>query len=276
MRFRGQPKQEPSDKPTTEHCRGGRSPRPVPATAGRTSRRSLTRRTETWSKACVSLVERGVDAAELDVRRTADKILVVHHDEHWEGLTLERTSYGELLEQGAHLRTLDDVLGAADGRIAVDLELKEAGYEADVLSTALAHVALERLIVTSFLDEVVRAVKVHAPAVRAGLLLGRRPTLRAPATLLADAFPFGRLDACGADFLAPHALLLATALRRRARSRGMPLLLWTVNDVDSVRAYLAEPGLLGVVTDSPEALETPCEHAPVRWPFPAGSSLAST
>ena len=220
------------------------------------------------------LVERGVDAAELDVRRTADKVLVVHHDEHWEGLTLERTSYGELLERGAPLRTLGDVLGAADGRIAIDLELKEAGYEADVLSTALAHVALERLIVTSFLDEVVRAVKAHAPAVRAGLLLGRRPTLRAPGTLLADAFPFGRLDACGADFLAPHALLLA-ALRRRARSRGIPLLLWTVNDVERVRAYLAEPGLLGVVTDSPAALEAPGAHAAVGWPFPAGSSLAS-
>ena len=124
-----------------------------------------------------TLVARGVEAAELDVRRTADKILVVHHDEHWAGLTLERTSYAELLERGAPVRTLDDVLEAAAGRIAIDLELKEAGYEADVLATALPHVELGRLIVTSFLDEVVRAVKVHAPALRAGLIVGRRPTL---------------------------------------------------------------------------------------------------
>ena len=221
-----------------------------------------------------TLVARGVEAAEFDVRRTADKILVVHHDEHWAGLTLERTSYAELRERGAPVRTLDDVLEAAAGRIAIDLELKEAGYEDDVLSAVLARVELERLIVTSFLDEVVRAVKLHTPAVRAGLIVGRRPTLRAPTRLLADAFPFERLDGCGADFLVPHVLLLATGLHRRARNRGIPLLLWTVNDVERVRAYLAEPGLLGVVTDSSAALEGPHSSSATRWPFPAGSSPA--
>lgn len=209
----------------------------------------------------------GVDAAEIDVRRTADKALIVHHDEHWQGRRLDCFSYGELVRHGAPIRRLDEVLAAADGHLALDVELKEPGYEADVVSALLAQIEPEHLIVTSFLDEAVQAVKVRSPALRTGLIVGSSAALHAPWTLLTDVFPFGRLSNCGADFLAPNVRLLATGLHRRAQRRGIPLLLWTVNDEEEVRRYLDDLSILGVVTDSPQTLANAHTTQSNIWPL---------
>jgi glycerophosphoryl diester phosphodiesterase len=212
------------------------------------------------------LVARGADAAELDVRRTADKRLVVHHEEHWEELRLDRVGYRELVGRKAAIPLLDDVLAAAGNRLALDVELKEEGYEADVVSALLRHVEPERLIVTSFLDEAMRGVKMCEPALRVGLLVGSRAALRTPTRLLADVFPFDRLRECGADFLAPNVRLLATGLGRRAQRRGIRLLLWTVNDESKAERYLDDPGVIGIVTDSIQVLSGASASQPPGWP----------
>jgi glycerophosphoryl diester phosphodiesterase len=213
------------------------------------------------------LVARGVDGVELDVRRTRDEVLVVHHDAEWDGLPVARTEYRDLVRSGSRPRTLEEVLAAAQGRLALDIELKETGYEAGVVSMVLAHAEPERVVVTSFLDEAVRAVKSQT-SVRAGLIVGRTAAVLRPRALLADVFPFARLRRCGADFLAPNLRLLAAGLGRRAQRRGIPLLLWGVDDDELIRRYLREPGLIGVVTESPRALaEPPAAEDAVGWPF---------
>ena len=192
------------------------------------------------------LVAQGVDAAEIDVRRTADGTLVVHHDADWRGLRLDRTTYDELAGRKAPVRALEDVLAAAEGRLTFDAELKESGYEAEVVAALLARLEPARLFFTSFLDEVVRSVKAEAPEVRAGLLVGTRD----PRRLYADAFPFDRVRRCGADFLAPNVHLAASGVARRARRRGVPLLFWTETDAARLRRRLAEPSLVGVVAEA--------------------------
>jgi glycerophosphoryl diester phosphodiesterase len=215
------------------------------------------------------LVEVGVDAVEFDVRRTADNTLVVHHDAEWNGLRLDRVTYKDLVRRGTHIRTLDDVLAVAGDSLALDVELKETGYEADVVVKLLTHVENERLVVTSFLDQAILAVKTQVPTVRVGLLVGRRRALREPRTLWEDAFPFERLRRCKADFLAPNLVLLALALRWRAHRQDTPVLLWTVHNAKLVRRYLRDTRLLGVVTDSPAALRTTrSDGRRPTWPFP--------
>jgi glycerophosphoryl diester phosphodiesterase len=213
------------------------------------------------------LVEHGADAVELDVRRTRDGVLVVHHDAHWRDMPLASTDYGDMARDEESPRKLEDVLAATGGGLALDVELKESGYEDDVVSLALTQVGIERLVVTSFLDEAVLAVKSRTPAVRAGLIVGRSA---APRVLLADALPFSRLRRCGADFLAPNVRLLVTGLRRRARNRGIPLLLWDVDDDVWIRRYLEDPGVIGVVTDSPRALAEPPGGPAEGWPLEPG------
>jgi glycerophosphoryl diester phosphodiesterase len=215
------------------------------------------------------LVARGVNAIELDVRRTGDGVLVVNHDEYWEGIKLTTTSYHELTQRDRRLRTLHDVLGAAPDHVAFDVELKEPGYEQKVVSEVLSHVDLRRVVITSAFAEALRAVKLGSPAVRVGLIVGPPRASRAPLFLRflalgGEFFPFARLRSSGADFLAPH-VLLAFTLRHRARRRGIPLLIWTVYSPKQLRRYLRKPNILGVVAD-PAALSVVKHPGAGIWP----------
>jgi glycerophosphoryl diester phosphodiesterase len=212
----------------------------------------------------------GFGAVEFDVRRTRDETIVVYHDEHWQGDRLDRFTFDVLVRRGCPLHRLDEVVAAAAG-LALDVELKEAGYEPDVLRLLLTQVRHEQLIVTSFHDGALDAVKRHAPTVRTGLLVGRRPSLRAPLAAVSDAFPFRRMEGCRADFLAPSVTLLRAGVGRRARRRGLPLLVWTVRDPDALSRHLREPGMLGVVVDPEATGGVTMSDGPVVWPLPAGS-----
>jgi glycerophosphoryl diester phosphodiesterase len=194
------------------------------------------------------LVELGIEMAEIDVRRTRDGVLVIHHDEDLRGEKICARRYEELAKDGSALPTLAEFLEIAAGRLAVDLELKEPGYEAEALGEALDRLEADQVVMTSFDDSAVAAVKRLAPRVPAGLVVGRRT----PGKLLRDAFPFDRLRACGADFLAPHHALLLTGLGHRAERLGVRLLLWNVRSPGQIERYLRDPRVLGVVTDAIE------------------------
>jgi glycerophosphoryl diester phosphodiesterase len=189
----------------------------------------------------------GVPLIELDVRRTGDDVLVVHHGGGPGELSLADRRLAEL---GPSAPPLEDVLAHVGGRAAVNLELKESGYENDVVELALNRLESERLVITSFLDKALRVVRRVAGDVATGLLVGRRPTLTRLSQTISDLLPFRRLEAAGADFLAPSHYFDLVAIRARAAARGIPLLLWTVNEPEKLEAALADRRLLGVVTDN--------------------------
>lgn len=198
------------------------------------------------------LVAIGADMVEIDVRTTRDGVLIVHHDATLDDVPIRNTDYSMLATLGkGRLALLEELLDAAAGRLALDVELKEPGYEASVLAALRVGANSERVVVTSFCDAAVAEFKRLEPSIATGLIVGGRAMLRRP---LQDVFPFRRLAACRADFLAPARVLLSTGLARRAQRRGVRLLVWTVNDPEEVARYLGDPRVLGVVTDSAELL----------------------
>ncbi len=88
-------------------------------------------------------IEIGVDAIELDVRKTKDNQLVVIHDADvkrttdGEGLVSELT-LGQIKDFSAEgsekIPTLEEALDFLDKKVKVLIELKEAGIEEQVLS----------------------------------------------------------------------------------------------------------------------------------------------
>ena len=79
----------------------------------------------------------GADAVELDVRRTSDGVLVVHHNASRRGVPLAMLTYSGLVRLSRHEPPrLDTVLDLCAGRIAVDIEVKEVGFEAEVMEEA--------------------------------------------------------------------------------------------------------------------------------------------
>jgi glycerophosphoryl diester phosphodiesterase len=182
---------------------------------------------ENTMAAFAGAVEMGADMIETDIRRTRDGRLVLHHDPLPDSSSVEAHHLEELVEY-------------ASDRVALDIELKESGYEEQVLE--LLSPRPNGLLVSSFLPKAVSAVRAIDPSVWAGLIIGRAHS----------GDPIRAADACRADVLVVHSSVLTGQLTRRAAARGLGIFVWTVNHPEELRALMADESLLGVITDTPD------------------------
>jgi len=172
-------------------------------------------------------IDLGADAIEADLRRTADGRLVLEHD--------------PLPSDPPPLPLLAELVAIARGHVRLDIELKEAGYEREVLEAL--HPLPAGLLISSFLPSALSAVRELEPAVETALVI-------APGYGWGDLFD--RADGCGAGLVAPHISLLDDRLRTAAIERGRPLVVWTVNAPATLYDLLADPAVGWVITDVPE------------------------
>ena len=193
----------------------------------------------------------GADAVELDVRRTADGVLVVHHNASRRGVPVALLTYAALVQRSRHEPpTLDIVLDLCEGRVALDVEIKEPGYEAEVIERISSRFARERLLYTSFDGSVISTIRHLDPTARCGLLLGPG-RLRSRAQRF-EGLPFDLAERCGADLLAVHQWLAPVRGRsRRVPGRGLlaeamqrkfPIMVWTVDGPQRLQAPISRTG----------------------------------
>ncbi len=204
----------------------------------------------------------GADGVELDVRRSADGVLVVHHDAHLgDGRAIVDTAARDL---PAHVARLTAALDAAAGAL-VNLEIKNAPGEPDfdpdegvaaavAESLAARPEPADRWLVSSFRMETIDRLRALAPELATAYLTDR----------LDDTV----LDAvAGGGHVAVHPWvgdLGATAIAA-AHARGLRVNVWTCND--PVRALeLARCGVDGIVTDVPDVILTALAAPPAATP----------
>jgi glycerophosphoryl diester phosphodiesterase len=178
--------------------------------------------------AFAAAIAMGADLIETDVRRTDAGEIVLAHDPLLPGA-------------GAGLVRLAELVALAAGAVRLDIELKESGYEDEVL--ALLDPRPPGLLVTSFLPQALAAVRALDAAVETGLLFE-------PWDALDD--PFARADEVGARVLGPHYSRIDDDLRQRARDAERPLLAWTVNEPVDLHGFFDDPAVTCVVTDVPD------------------------
>jgi glycerophosphoryl diester phosphodiesterase len=189
----------------------------------------------------------GVDGIELDVRRTADGKLVVHHDPHLEdGRNIVDLDAADLPDW---LPTLGAALAACDGVLTVNLEIKnnvgDPDYDTDQLVAramcdAIAVRGLrDRVVVSSFDLATIDFVHAADPAIRtAWLVFDANEAIRTAVER-------------GHTGLNPFFGLVDQALVERARAAGLTVVPWTVDDPERI-AELARWGAHGVITNVPE------------------------
>ena len=96
-------------------------------------------------------LDSGGDFIEIDVRRDARGVIVDAHDPP---------------EPGADHVTFEQILQAAAGRIGLHLDLKEAGFEVELVTRALERFPAYRVVVTPDFEESGRVIKQNFPDVR--------------------------------------------------------------------------------------------------------------
>ena len=200
--------------------------------------------------AFLAALEAGADGVELDVRRTADDVLVVHHDAALvDGRVLRRTPSAELPDG---VPTLAEALEAC-GDLWVDIEIKnlpsdpdydaEHGISVAVAAMVAAYGANERVLVSSFDMGTLDRLRDVDPTIPTGWLVfsGTSP-----------AQTVERAAAHGLDAVHPHDLLVDRALVRLATEAGLEVTVWTVDDPARIR-QLADWGVDGIITNDPLA-----------------------
>lgn len=140
------------------------------------------------------------DGFEFDVRLSGDGWAVICHDDTYKGIEIAKTAAKSLA-----LPSLEQVLKQFADRAFLDIELKVAGLERQTIAALLKHAPSRGFVISSFLPEVLGAVRDLDPALPVGFLCDRRHQLRAwgevpaewviPQFKLADAALVGQIHA---------------------------------------------------------------------------------
>jgi len=181
-------------------------------------------------------LQHGCDGFEFDLRLTGCGRALVCHDPEVEGITVARAKPDQLRQ----LPVLRDVLQRYARRAFLDVELKVPDLESQVL-VDLGEFAPERgYVVSSFLPEVLTALRVRSGAITLGILCDRPDML-------------ARWCEFPVEYIVPQHHLVTRQLVDQVHNAGRKLLTWTVND-KSAMLRLAEWGVDGIISDETELL----------------------
>jgi glycerophosphoryl diester phosphodiesterase len=196
----------------------------------------------------------GVDMVEFDVLPTADGRLVLAHD-------LEDSLRDGVLtlDEG-----LDHLVTDAYAGIELDVDLKRAGYERQVIEALRARDLLDRTLISTMEEDSLAVVRAIEPTVRLGWSVPKmrrnpltNPITRSIALLVAYEYRrrlanrvVRRLRAGEIDAVMAHFAVVDQRLAREVRAAGGELFVWTVDDRDRIER-LERLGVAGIISNDP-------------------------
>jgi len=189
----------------------------------------------------------GADWVELDVRRTVDGALAVHHDAHLgDGRAIVELA---ALDLPPTVPSLADALDACQP-LGVNVEIKNSPHDVDFDATArlvepvvaAVDACSQPIIVSCFHGPTLDRVRVVDPSVATGLLTF---DLRDAARTIGDAVAAGHVALHPFDRTVTHELV------ELVHDAGLKINVWTVDDPERIEE-LAEMGVDGIVTNVPD------------------------
>lgn len=195
-------------------------------------------------------VEMGVDAVELDVRKTKDGQIVVIHNADVEKTTDGKGLVSELslreikefsAEKGEKIPTLKEVLDFLDKKAKILIELKEAGVEKQVLAIVCENGLQKYVIIVSFIEKVLRKVRELNKDVETGLIYVKHKN------------PIKAALDLEASYLLPLYRFTHTANVQKAHENGLKVIVWTINKPEEVEEFVKK-GVDGIASDKPDIL----------------------
>jgi glycerophosphoryl diester phosphodiesterase len=183
-------------------------------------------------------------------------MLIAHHDELLEGKPMKELTYEEIREmaggQGFFIPTFEEVLKHTSGKIKLDVEIKEEGYEKEVVELLSRYFNKDQFVITSFYDSCIKRIKDNHPDIKTGLILGISKPEHPIRTRISEFFPARRCREAKADFLVPHRRLLWFGFLGRAKRENKPVFVWTVNDQKKIWKLLHDERIDAIITDKPD------------------------
>jgi len=191
-----------------------------------------------------------VDAVELDVHLSSDKVVMVIHDDT---VTRTTTKTGfvsefmafELNQMG--VPTLENVLDLIKQKCIVNIEIKEAKATLEVLRIIEKYVSdhqwnYSQFQISSFIWEVLKEVSSTNTAIRTGVLTEDS---------IKKALAFAKKNACFS--INPYFKLLNTENIQLIRENGFKIYPWTVNSEEDL-IFVKSLEVDGIISDVPDRI----------------------
>ena len=191
------------------------------------------------------------DIVEFDIRQTKCGEIVCFHDQKLNTLPVSDLTFLELKKMAAcDVPLLEETIIECKGRIILDVEIKEEGFEKEALKILQQHLDKDAYIIKSFIPEVVKKISELDDSVRCGLLLdecedGEEKNYIAESSQA--------IKMCQPDFLAVYYKLLEPWFLNH-KDFQLPLLAWTVNDPVDMQKII-DLNIEGIITDRPDYLD---------------------
>ena len=203
---------------------------------------------ENTIEAFQAAADMGAHGVELDVRRTADDVLVVFHDAHLpDGQVLREVDSAELPPE---IPTLAEALDACE-RLWINIEIKnmpddpdydaEHGLSIAVAALVGAYDIADRVIVSSFDISSIDRIHTLDPTIPTGWLVWGGSD---PISLI------DRAVAHGLSAIHPNDVLVDQRFVTRAHDAGLEVNVWTVDEPERLE-QLAAYGVEGIITNAP-------------------------
>ncbi len=210
--------------------------------------------------------ELGADGVELDVRLSADGVLVVIHDDTVDATTdghgrvrdmtlpeLKRLDAGSWFDPrfaGERIPTLEEVVEALGPHMVLNIELKGSSWRSEGLEQAVVNLVEEqhldkRVILSSFNPWTVWRLHRLAPHLSIGLLYAPNRSLPLRRAWLRPLVHPTTLH--------PHHSLVTPRYVTWAHAKGYRVYTWTEDDPTEMRR-LMDMGVDGIITNRPDVL----------------------
>jgi len=181
-------------------------------------------------------LKHGCDGFEFDVRMKTCGRAVVCHDAEVDGITVATAGCEEL----THLPELRGVFARYAQRAFLNVELKVAGLESQVLMVLQEHAPQWGYVVSSFLPDVLSELRTRSESIVLGIICDKAKQL-------------DKWKELPVHYVIPHYSLITRELLNEVHGAGKTLLAWTVNDKDSM-LRLRDWGVDGIISDDTELL----------------------
>lgn len=178
-------------------------------------------------------IEVGADGIELDIRKTKDNIILVHHNPNIKEYLIQDFTYEQILEiskkEGYQIPKLIDVIHLCRGKIFLDIEIKEAGYEQEIVFLLLSHLSYNQFMVRSFHQDAIIKIKELDAHITTALLIGGNNVRFGFLSRIFEIFPKIHIKKTGCNIISPNYPLLHFDFVKRMHKRNIPVSVWTVN-----------------------------------------------
>ncbi len=199
-------------------------------------------------------VELKADGIELDIRKTKDQKIVVIHNDSINDLKICDLTYDEIkkitLRENYIIPLFEDVLKFSKSRILLDIEVKESGYEKEIIDLVLKYLKYDEFYLRSFHKESVKLFKELDKNITTVLLLGG-DNGKGFKGRCKEIFPNSYIKYTKCDIISPHYRLLLFGFIKRMHIKKIPVIVWTVNEEKRMYDILHKKKADGIITNFP-------------------------